>query len=116
MAAITRHEPGPVLSLAAEHGDTVYLAGIVAKDLTKDVKGQTEQVLAEIDRLLAKCGSSKSRILQATIWVPDIRLRTPMNEVWSKWADPKNLPCRACIEAKLADPAALVEIMVTASK
>ena len=116
MAAITRHEPGPVLSLAAEHGDTVYLAGIVAKDLGKDVKGQTEQVLADIDRLLAKCGSSKSKILQATIWVPDIRLRGPMNEVWSKWADPKNLPCRACIEAKLADPAALVEIMVTASK
>ena len=116
MAAITRHVPGPILSLAAEHGDTVYLAGIVAKDLGKDVKGQTEQVLAEIDRLLAKCGSSKSKILQATIWVPDIRLRGPMNEVWSKWADPKNLPCRACIEAKLADPAALVEIMVTASK
>jgi enamine deaminase RidA (YjgF/YER057c/UK114 family) len=39
-----------------------------------------------------------------------------MNEAWTKWADPKNLPGRACIEAKLADPAALVEIMVTASK
>lgn len=116
MAAITRHDPGPILSLAAEHGDTVYLAGIVAKNLKNDVKGQTEEVLAEIDRLLAKCGSSKSKILQATIWVPDIRLRGPMNEVWSKWADPKNLPCRACIEAKLADPAALVEIMVTAAK
>lgn len=116
MADIVRHEPGPILSLAVEHGDTVYLAGIVAKDLTKDVKGQTAEVLAEIDRLLGKCGSSKSKILQATIWVPDIRLRGAMNEVWSKWVDPKNLPGRACIEAKLADPAALVEIMVTASK
>ena len=114
--SITRHESGPLLSLAVEHGDTVYLAGIVAKDLRQDVKGQTEQVLAEIDRLLAKCGSHKSKILQATIWVPDIRLRGAMNEIWSKWADPKHLPGRACIEAKLADPAALVEIMVTASK
>jgi len=114
--AITRHEPGPILSLAVEHGDTVYLAGIVAKDLKQDVKGQTGQVLAEIDRLLAKAGSSKSKILQATIWVSDIRNRAPMNEVWTKWLDPKNLPGRACIEAKLADPAALVEIMVTASK
>jgi len=114
--AITRHDPGPLLSMAVEHGDTVYLAGIVAKNLKNDVKGQTEEVLAEIDRLLAKCGSSKSKILQATIWVPDIRLRTAMNEVWTKWVDPKNLPGRACIEAKLADPAALVEIMVTAAK
>ena len=116
MAGIRRHDPGPLLSLAVEHGDTVYLAGIVAKDLTQDVQGQTAQVLAEIDRLLAKCGSGKSKLLQATIWVPDIRLRGAMNEVWTKWVDPGNLPGRACIEAKLADPAALVEIMVTASK
>lgn len=113
---ITRHDPGPILSQAVEHGDTVYLAGIVAKDLKKDVKGQTEEVLAEIDRLLAKAGSSKSKLLQATIWVTDIRNRAAMNEAWTRWVDPKNLPGRACVEAKLADPAALVEIMVTASK
>ena len=70
----------------------------------------------EIDRLLAKAGSGKSKILQATIWVNDIRHRAAMNEVWTKWVDPKNLPGRACIEAKLADPNALVEIMVTAAK
>jgi enamine deaminase RidA (YjgF/YER057c/UK114 family) len=114
--AITRHEPGPLLSLAVEHGDTVYLAGIVAKNLKNDVRGQTEEVLAEIDRLLARAGSGKSKILQATIWVSDIRNRGAMNEVWTRWLDPKHLPGRACIEAKLADPAALVEIMVTASK
>ncbi|HZN87302.1 MAG TPA: RidA family protein [Burkholderiales bacterium] len=114
--AIIRHEPGPLLSLAVEHGDTVYLAGIVAKNLKNDVKGQTEEVLAEIDRLLAKAGSHKSKILQATIWVNDIRHRAAVNEVYTKWVDPKNLPGRACIEAKLADPNALVEIMVTAAK
>ena len=113
---ITRHEPGPILSQAAEHGDTVYLAGIVAKDLKKDVKGQTEEVLADIDRLLARCGSNKSKVLSATIWVTDIRNRAPMNEVWTRWVDPKNLPVRACVEAKLADPNALVEIMVIAAK
>lgn len=114
--SITRREPGPILSLAVEHGSTVYLAGIVAKDLKKDVKGQTQEVLAEIDRLLASCGSSKSRILQATIWVTDIRNRAAMNEAWTAWVDPKNLPARACVEAKLADPACLVEIMVVAAK
>jgi enamine deaminase RidA (YjgF/YER057c/UK114 family) len=113
---ITRHDSSGILSLAVEHGDTVYLAGIVAKNLDQDVKGQTREVLAEIDRLLAKCGSSKSKILAATIWVTDIRNRAPMNEVWTAWLDPKNVPARACIEAKLADPRGLVEIMVTAAK
>ncbi|HXR57889.1 MAG TPA: RidA family protein [Burkholderiales bacterium] len=114
--SVTRHEPGPILSLAVEHGQTVYLAGIVAKDLKQDVKGQTREVLAEIDRLLAKCGSSKSKVLTATIWVTDIRNRAPMNEVYNEWVDKKNLPARACVEAALADPNALVEIMVVAAK
>jgi len=114
--SVTRHEPGPILSLAVEHGDTVYLAGIVAKNLKNDIKGQTAEVLSEIDRLLAKCGTGKSKLLSATIWVTDIRNRAPMNEVWTGWVDAKNLPARACIEAKLADPACLVEIMVVAAK
>ena len=114
--SVTRHDPGPILSLAVEHGSTVYLAGIVAKSLDKDVKGQTREILDEIDRLLAKAGSHKSKVLQAQIWVTDIRNRTPMNEVWTEWVDPKNLPARACVEAKLADPRALVEIMVSAAK
>ena len=114
--SIARHDSSSILSQAVEHGDTVYLAGIVAKDLNKDVKGQTKEILDEIDRLLAKSGTSKSKILTATIWVTDIRNRALMNEVWTAWADPKNLPARACVEAALADPNALVEIMVTAAK
>ncbi len=114
--SITRHESGPILSLAVEHGDTVYLAGIVPRNLKNDIKGQTAEVLAEIDRLLAKCGSSKSRILSATIWLTDIRNRPALNEVWSAWVDPKNLPARACVEARLGTPDTLVEIMVQAAK
>ena len=114
--SITRHDPTAILSQAVQHGDTVYLAGIVAKNIDQDVTGQTRQILDDIDRLLAKCGSNKSKVLQATIWVTDIRNRAPMNEVWSAWVDNKNLPARACIEAKLADPKALVEIMVTAAR
>ena len=114
--SIVRHEPGPILSLAVENGNTVYLAGIVPKDLTQDIKGQTRQVLAEIDRLLAKCGTNKSKLLQATIWVTDIRNREPMNEAWIAWTGGQNMPGRACIEAKLADPRMLVEIAVVAAK
>jgi enamine deaminase RidA (YjgF/YER057c/UK114 family) len=114
--SITRHDQSSILAQAVVHGDTVYLAGVVAKDVDQDVKGQTRQVLDEIDRLLAKCGSGKSKVLSATIWVTDIRNRAPMNEVWTAWVDKSSMPARACVEAKLADPKALVEIMVIAAK
>ena len=114
--SIVRHDQSSILSQAVVHGDTVYLAGVVAKNLDADVKGQTKEILGEIDRLLGKCGSNKSKILSATIWVTDIRNRAPMNEVWTAWVDTKNMPARACVEAALADPKALVEIMVVAAK
>jgi len=113
---VQRHDSSGILSLAVEHGSTVYLAGVVAKKLEADVKGQTKEILDEIDRLLAKSGTNKSKVLTATIWVTDIRNRAPMNEVWTAWTDRKNLPALACVEAKLADPRALVEIMVVAAK
>jgi len=114
--SIQRHDQSPILSQAVQYGDTVYLAGVVAKDLERDIKGQTKEVLDEIDRLLAKCGSHKSKVLSAQIWVTDIRNRAPMNEVWTAWVDKANLPARACVEAKLADARALVEIMVIAAR
>lgn len=113
---ITRHDQSAILSQAVVHGDTVYLAGVVARDLSKDIKGQTTEVLAEIDRLLAQCGSDKSKLLQCHIWVTDIRNRAPMNEVWTGWVDKANVPARACVEARLADPRALVEIMAIAAR
>ncbi len=114
--SIQRHEPTPILSNAVEHGNTVYLAGIVADDPSADVKGQTQQILKRIDALLATCGSDKTKLLSAQIWLTDIGNRPAMNEAWSAWVDPKNLPVRACVESKLADPRLLVEIMVIAAK
>lgn len=113
--SITRHESSSILSNAVVHNGIVYLAGVIAKDTSADVRGQTVQVLAEIDRLLSLCGSHKSRILTATIWLPDISTRPAMNEAWNGWSDKNNLPARACVESKLADPSWLVEIMVTAA-
>ena len=74
------------------------------------------QVLKEIDRLLKLAGTDKTKVVSATIWVPDIRLRESMNEAWNAWTSGENLPGRACIEAKLADPRLLVEIAVVAAK
>ncbi len=114
--SITRHEAKKILSSVVEGGGLVYTAGITAEDFSKDIKGQTREVLDEIDRLLALAGTDKSKILSTTIWVSDIRLRDLMNEVWNQWTDKANLPARACIEAKLAGANILVEIAVVAVK
>ena len=114
--SIKRHNPGKLLSGAVEHNGVVYLAGMVANDLSKDVRGQTEEVLKKIDAALAAMGTDKSKLLSVNIWVADIRLREQMNIAWTEWMDPANPPARACVEAKLADPRALVEIMSTCAQ
>lgn len=116
MNPILRHDSETLLSRAVEFGNLVFLSGIVADDMTPDIADQTRQVLARIDQLLARAGSSKTRILSATLWVADMRDRAAMNEVWSAWTDPDHLPARACVEARMANPRCLVEIMVTAAK
>ena len=114
--SIKRHPAGKLFSAAVEHGGLVYVAGQVADDLTQGVRGQTEQALRKIDAVLAAAGTSKSKILSANVWVTDIRNREEMNAAWRAWADPANLPARATVEAKLAEPRMLVEIMVTCAK
>jgi enamine deaminase RidA (YjgF/YER057c/UK114 family) len=103
------------MSGAVVHGDTVYLAGQVARDGSTSVKAQTEQILRQIDDLLRAAGSSKSRLLSATIYLASIATFNEMNAVWDAWVDPTNTPARATVEAKLAAPQYLVEIMVTAA-
>jgi enamine deaminase RidA (YjgF/YER057c/UK114 family) len=113
---IARHHIGPRMSQAVEHNNTVYLAGQVADDPSEDTAGQTRQILAKIDSLLAECGSDKSKLLWAQLWVTDMRNFAAMNEVWDAWIDPANPPVRAGLCSALAAPIYLVEIMVIAAK
>jgi enamine deaminase RidA (YjgF/YER057c/UK114 family) len=113
---IKRNEPSKIYSKVVEANGFVFTAGIVADDVSKDARGQTEQILGEIDRLLKLAGTDKTKVVSATIWVTDIRHRDAMNEAWNAWTGGQNLPGRACIEAKLADPRMLVEIGVVAVK
>lgn len=114
--AITRHESSKINCKAVEANGFVYTSGIVADNLADEVMGQTRQILAEIDRLLALCGTDKSRIVQATVWLSHIKARDDMNKVWIDWTQGRDLPARACVESALADPRMLVEIAVVAVK
>ena len=112
---IKRFHIGPRMSQVVIHGRTIYLAGQVADDPHPSVREQTRQILAKIDRLLAEAGSDRSKILSANVWLSDIGRFAEMNEVWDAWVAPGATPARATVEAKLARPANLVEVMVVAS-
>jgi len=114
---IERIKPGPRMSMAVVHGNTVYVAGQVAqKTAGQSVTEQTKEILAIIDDLLAQAGTDKSKILMANIWLPDIATFQEMNAVWDAWVAPGNAPARATVEAKLAAPQYKVEIAVIAAK
>ncbi len=115
--SIQRHEVGARMSKAVVHGNTVYLAGIVANEPKgKSVTEQTKDIVAQIDGLLAKAGSDKAKLLSATIYITDMANFAEMNSVWDTWVSAGNTPARATVEAKLATPDYKVEIMVIAAR
>jgi enamine deaminase RidA (YjgF/YER057c/UK114 family) len=115
--SIQRFETGPRMSQVVVHGDTVYLAGVVANNAKgESVTKQTQDVLSIIDGHLARAGTDKSKLLSATIYITDMATFAEMNAVWDAWVSPGNTPARATVEARLAAPQYNVEIMVTAAK
>lgn len=112
---VQRFDTGARLSEMVVHNGTAYLAGQVAADGSQDMRGQTQQVLAAIDALLARAGSDKGKILMAQIFVTDLAEFPAMNEVWEAWLPKGAAPSRATVQAKLARPEWKVEIVVTAA-
>lgn len=112
---ISRFAEEERLSGAVRHGGLLYLAGQVADDPTLDTEGQTADILAQIDLLLAEAGTEKSRLLSVQIFLTDIEEIGAMNRAWDRWLDPAHKPARATVEAQLADPRWKVEITAIAA-
>ncbi|WP_373987444.1 RidA family protein [Duganella sp. BuS-21] len=113
---IKRLHVGKRLSEVAIHNSTVYLAGQIAEDTSADIQGQTREVLGHVDRLLAESSSDKTCILSCQIYIKDMADFPGMNEEWDAWAPQGHTPPRATVEARLADPKVLVEIVVIAAQ
>jgi enamine deaminase RidA (YjgF/YER057c/UK114 family) len=107
---IQRYAEEERLSGAVAHAGVLYLAGQVADDTSLDAEGQTADILAQIDALLAAAGTSKAQLLSATVILADIRDAPAMNRAWDRWLDRANKPARMTIQAPLVDPAWRVEI------
>ena len=112
---IQRFDVGARLSEMAVHQGVAYLAGQVASDGSQDITGQTTQVLAQIDALLARAGTDKSKILMCQIFIADLADFPAMNAVWERWVAPGNAPPRATVQARLAKSEWRVEMVVTAA-
>lgn len=112
---IKRLHVGRRLSEVAIHNETVYLAGQIAEDTSQDISGQTREVLGHVDRLLTEAGSDKTCILSCQIYIKDMADFPAMNEVWDEWVAQGHTPPRATVEARLANPEVLVEIVITAA-
>jgi len=115
MSEIKRFDVGPRMSEMAVHNGVAYLAGQVASDASLDAPGQTANVLAQVDALLARAGTDKSRILMAQIFLADVSDFPAMNAAWDAWVAGGSTPPRATVEAKLAKPEWKVEIVVKAA-
>jgi enamine deaminase RidA (YjgF/YER057c/UK114 family) len=113
---IARHGMAARYSEAAVFNGVVYLAGMVPERGDTDIRGQTADVLAQVERRLTEAGSDKAHILRAEIYLADIRDIAAMNEVWDAWVVPGSAPPRATVQAALADPGWRIEIVVTAAK
>jgi len=113
---IERFDVGPRMSEMAVHQGVCWLAGQVAEDDSQDIRGQTRQVLAAIEALLARAGSDKTKILRCQIFLAELADFAAMNEVWEAWVAPGHTPPRATVQAALARPQWKVEMVVTAAQ
>ena len=105
----------PTRSRAVVHGDLVLTVAVAPDPVTSSMYEQTARALARIDESLALCGSDKSRILSAIVYITDMTRKSEMNRAWDEWVDTKNPPMRACLGVEL-EPPHIVEIVVTAAK
>jgi enamine deaminase RidA (YjgF/YER057c/UK114 family) len=113
--SIRRFHVGDRLSEMAVFNNVVYLAGQVPDDATQDIRGQTAQVLAMVDKLLAEARTDKAHILMVQIFLADLADFAGMNAVWDDWVAPGDAPPRATVQAQLARPDWKIEIVVTAA-
>ena len=113
---IQRINPSARLAGCVVHAGLVYISGQVPTTLDADARQQTIEVLDKIDVLLAQANSDKSRILTAQIWIKHIDQDfAAFNECWEAWLPVGTAPARAALQADLARPQVLVEVMLTAA-
>lgn len=113
---IKRILPASRYSEAVIVNGLIFCAGMVPETTNPDATLQTEDVLAQVDALLAQCDSDKTKLVDATIFLADMADYAAMNLAWDNWIAPGCAPARATVQAALADPKWKVEIKIVAAQ
>lgn len=113
---ILKMNSNEVMSAVTIFNQTVYLSGQVPKNTELDVAGQTREILATIEQLLAQANTDKSRLLSAQLYLKNLSDFSTVNAIWVDWLKGCVAPSRATIQADLVNPAWLIEIAVTAAQ
>jgi enamine deaminase RidA (YjgF/YER057c/UK114 family) len=116
MSKIIRTEPNAIMAKAVEYHGFVFTQGMGARNLDADLEAQTRDVFEQLDALLEQHGTDTTRLLQAQIWLKNMDDRGRFNELWQAWLPAGGAPARACVQAVLADPRMLVEVMLITTK
>ena len=104
-------------------GDTVYLRGQVPQNLDTGVSvhigdpaAQAEQVMANVETLLAEAGAEVGHVVSCTVYLTDIRHREPVYRVLGRHLTGVYPVFTGLVVSALARPEWLVEVTVVAVK
>lgn len=105
-------------SQAIKAGNVVYTSGQIAivpatgNIEATDIQGQTEQVMQNLQNVLAQAGTDFAHVVKTTCFLANISDFAAFNEVYGKYITEK--PARSCVAVKDLPKAALVEVEVIA--
>lgn len=108
-------------SQAIQLGDMLYCSGQIAIDpktgqvVTGDIKAQTEQVMKNIEAVLAAADMKFSNVVKTTIFLTSMGDFTTVNEIYGRHF-PQNPPARSTVAVAALPKGVNVEIEVIAAK
>ena len=118
----SKKAPGAIgpYSQAVKAGNFIYVSGQLpinaeSGEMPEDIKGQTHQSIENIKAILAEDGATLDNVLKSTVYLADMSLFAPMNEVYAEHFKAV-YPARAAFAVKELPKKALVEIEVVAYK
>ncbi|NMG75316.1 RidA family protein [Aromatoleum diolicum] len=113
--SIQRHGTTARYSDIVVHNGTAWIVEVPATE-GADATTQTREILDSLDGLLARAGSSRERLVMATIYLTDLADYDAMNAAWEAWLPAGSAPSRACVQvAGLARAGWRIEIAVMAA-
>ena len=118
----TTNAPGAIgpYSQAISIGDLLFISGQIPVNpadgsIPEGIEAQTAQSIANITAILAEAGLSIDNVVKTTVFLADMSLFGPMNEVYAQnFTAP--FPARSAVAVKELPKQVLVEIETIASK